>query len=350
MMIPSSLSIRDDAIRQSNNLARRNFAKEPHHDATALCFKAIHPDTGAELGFIRLLKDKGVLELTNYNAWLPGKSLGIGGTSKTGNEQMAGSHGEGYKVAALTMKKHGFDVNTKASECDWEFLVPAQGEKHEGILCADIKKRRPARILTAKNAYARRQAKEGSITLRQNVWEDVTFTIGKEFKSFVTEGDFQQWINVALDLDPPTQVLETGFGNIILDDRFKNKVFLKGILLEDLSASSTLKFGYDIAQGEIDRERRRLASNQQAYQLAQIWGAAIRKELTMLMEYVTMLQSNIQPGDVKSAEIYMSRETTKLIWHHLVNEDVEHKKFYYDKENASEVSTVHQKCHKQRGG
>ncbi|KAE9373627.1 hypothetical protein N431DRAFT_557673 [Stipitochalara longipes BDJ] len=334
----------EDAIRKTNNLGRKNFAKEPHHDTSMLCFKAIHLDTGAERGYIRLLKERGVLELTNYDAWLPGNSLNIGSTSKSGNDDMAGSHGEGYKLAALILKDQGFDVNIKASECDWEFFVPAEGDKHEGVLCIDIKKRASTRLQTAKNTYARKIDRNGPMTLRQNVWQDVTTQIGKQFKRSVTEEEFLQWIKCALDLDPPRRAVETPFGSIILDPKLSNKVFLKGIFLEDsttTTGSMTLKFGYNLPQGEVDGERRRLeVAQQQAYQLSQIWGAAIKFDRALLIEYISMLQSEIPPEDVRSATSYMSGATARLVWQYLVEENSEKKKFYYNIENATEVEVI----------
>jgi hypothetical protein len=58
-----------------------------------------------------------------------------------------------------------------------------------------------------------------------------------------------------------------------------------------------------------------------------------------------MLQSNDPPADIQSAKDYMSRKTATLLWQHLVKDDPEYKKFYYDKERVGEVSTVNQKCH-----
>jgi hypothetical protein len=228
----SSLSFRDDAIRESNNLGKRAFAKQYRNNVTALCFNAVHPDSGAELGYIRRLKKSGIVEMTNYNSWLSGKSLGIGGTSRKGQDHLAGDHGEGYKLAVLTLMRHDYAVSIKASKCDWKFKIPAKGQSHAGVLCVDIKPKNDTKIQELKDAYARKNPKNRKITLRKNVWEDVTFKIGTRGGRAVTEEDFQQWIRVALDLDPPTRVLDTVHGTILLEARFKNKMFLKGILLE----------------------------------------------------------------------------------------------------------------------
>jgi len=79
---------------------------------------AIHPYTNRELGFIRYSKRAGVVDLTNYNSQLSGDSLGMGYSSKVRQEHLAGQHGEGYKLAALTLVRNGFRVAIKASKCD----------------------------------------------------------------------------------------------------------------------------------------------------------------------------------------------------------------------------------------
>jgi hypothetical protein len=62
------------------------------------------------LGFIRFDKLRGTLELTNFNAKLPRKALLLGASSKQNQDSMAGTHGEGFKVASLVMVRNGYQV------------------------------------------------------------------------------------------------------------------------------------------------------------------------------------------------------------------------------------------------
>jgi len=234
---------RDDAIREANDLGRRHFDKLRHDDKQTLCFRAVYPDNGADLGFIRLKKRSGILELTNYNARLKGESLGIGGTSKEVKTHLAGRHGEGYKIAAAVLMQHKYAVIIKASDCVWYGVVPAKGKRHGELLCFDIKKKSAAELQKAKETYAKKTSGGAKVSLRQNVWEDVTVTIGvlgikgRPPGRSVTKEDFLRWIEFGLDLDPPTKIIKTDFGSILFDENHQNRLYLKGILLKDGAGS-----------------------------------------------------------------------------------------------------------------
>jgi hypothetical protein len=106
---------RKDAITETSTLERRNFRliiKELEGEYPA---EAYHPDSGKLLGFVRYLDDKGTLELTNFRARLSRKTLDLGVTSKRKEERLAGTHGEGFKVASLVMARHGYQVRFEAS-------------------------------------------------------------------------------------------------------------------------------------------------------------------------------------------------------------------------------------------
>jgi hypothetical protein len=91
-------------MRESNNLQTQTPIKQRHDDKNGTIVRAFHPVTDVELGFIRFNENRGILQLTNYNARMNFKSLGIGGTTKKDKQHLAGSHGEGYKIAAAVLK------------------------------------------------------------------------------------------------------------------------------------------------------------------------------------------------------------------------------------------------------
>jgi len=338
---------RRDAIKESNGLGSRKFITKTQDDINYLLFIAIHPDKRTEIGYIRFWKKKGIVELTNYNAWLSGKTLGTGSTSKIGKDHLAGRHGEGDKVAALALFREGYSVRIKASGCDWEFFEAAEGTKDEGELCVYIKPRNAKNLQQLKDSHAKRVS-QGRTRLRKgNIWEDVTFEIGGGKGLLVVEAEFLKWIKLALELDPPSQpsqVHETRRGSLILDPKFSNKMFLKGILLEESSSASTrFEFGYNLFQGRVDRDRKRLSSSEEQGQLlAEIWEEAIEKDATLLTVYVKMLQSHPAPVDVALAEDYISLQTARKIWRYLLDEDPERKVFYYDSRRGEKVCYARQ--------
>ncbi|KAF4630319.1 hypothetical protein G7Y89_g7815 [Cudoniella acicularis] len=225
-----------DSIIETNKLEGRKFIKRPEDKQGFIIFKELHPDSKKELGYIKWSSGAGTVEITNYNARLSGKSLGLGVTSKQKKPYLAGTHGEGYKIACLTLME----------QC--------------------------------------------------------------------------------LDLEPPSKSIETTKGSIILDRGFSNQMYPKGILLERRKRAKEFKFGYNLAQGEINRDREAVAEI-----LADIWAQAIQSdEATTLKEYFTMLQEDRAWADVKYASDIISEEMAKRIRQYLRDKDADNKLFYYN--------------------
>ncbi|KAI9781879.1 MAG: hypothetical protein M1839_005673 [Geoglossum umbratile] len=323
-----------DAIKDSNGLESRKFTTKPQHGNKFMLFVAIHPDEETELGYIRFSKGRkgnGTVELTNYNAWLSGTTIGIGSTSKAGKDYLAGHHGEGYKMAAMALLREGYQVEIKASGCVWKFFEAPQDKKYAGELCVCIKTKGAKHIQDLKDKYSMRISK-GKRFRRGNIWEDVTFNINGSERATVTEAIFQEWTKLALELDPPSEILETRRGSLILDPRFGDKVFLKGILLEEGCFSLTpFQYGYNLSQGRVDRDRKSLSNpEEQAQLLAEVWAEVVEGGATLLTRYVDMLQSDPHPADIAHTKHIISEQTARKIWQHLLDGDPERKAFYYD--------------------
>jgi hypothetical protein len=67
------------------------------------------------LGYIRIDKKSGNLDMTNYEAHLTRENLSIGGSTKGKNSKLAGAHGEGLKAACLVMVRNGHPVKFETS-------------------------------------------------------------------------------------------------------------------------------------------------------------------------------------------------------------------------------------------
>lgn len=79
---------------------------------------------GHYLGYIKYTgKDgKGTVELTNRKATLQPKNLRIRNTSKKLDENQAGAHGEGLKVALLILvRRHNHRIRCRTGGFDWLF-------------------------------------------------------------------------------------------------------------------------------------------------------------------------------------------------------------------------------------
>jgi hypothetical protein len=107
---------------------------ENEYFATALRRTHTYRDEPGELlGFIRYSKAKGTLELTNFKAQLERKALDLGFTTKREKKQLAGTHGEGFKVASLVMLRGGHQVRYEASKYRWTFRF--DGSKSDQLYC-----------------------------------------------------------------------------------------------------------------------------------------------------------------------------------------------------------------------
>ena len=172
-----------------------------------MCFLAKHPDTGEELGYIQFIENRGILEFANYRAQLSGDTLGIGSSDKKEKSYLAGGHGEGYKLAALTLTGEGFKIYVKASRCEWNFYMAPAGKKHVGFVCVKLVPRNN-NVLEANKRAAKKRELVGTPKSRNataNIWEDASFQIkgrkmeGDKIKSILTKEEVLKWTELAVD-------------------------------------------------------------------------------------------------------------------------------------------------------
>jgi hypothetical protein len=331
------LQNRKDAIKETSKLYKRDFTvlDRGFNLKDVYIVEARHPDTTALLGFIRW--EKGKLEFANFGAHLSRKTLNLGATTKFANNDMAGTHGEGFKVGSLVMVRTGYTVRYEASGFFWNFKL--RGQYLDLFYCM-LNPMKPEALKKKMEKYQLEGKKGLPRPLRANIWEDVAVTIGKLYGGKAIEkDDFLKWIKVALDLDPPSKMLRTGYGNLILDKEFSGRIYLKGLLMEGCSSVKSFKFGYNFFQGEVNRDRQRLTNaREEAKMLGSIWGEAIQlDEAATLPQLVDMLQSDNSYADVDLAEDNMSEHTAKKVWRYLLGQDVERKRFYYYVEHGDKV-------------
>jgi hypothetical protein len=92
--------------------------------------EARHPDTGELLGFVRYKEKDGMLELTNFKARLSRVTLDLGVTSKREKAHLAGTHGEGFKIAALVIVREGYQARLETSSYYWRFTFAGPSKSH----------------------------------------------------------------------------------------------------------------------------------------------------------------------------------------------------------------------------
>lgn len=336
--------LRRDALIQSFGLDPRSFSpswkdlkgeiqitvREPH--AT--------PDKGQLLGYIKFHKNTGRLDLVNFNARLTPDDFSLGVSTKRGSESTAGHHGEGFKLAALSLHRLNHCVRICASSYTWNFYF---GGTNRSSLYVRQRPVKQGKIEKAQVAYATRMTAGKPRYLRANAWEDVSVEIRKRpgGKRIETE-EFLSWVSVALDLKGPTShnlIVKTDRGDLILDEVFAGCLYLKGLLLSDTNNTSRpFRFGYNFVEGKVDRDRRQMKdSSEEANILASIWEHAIqhggKQELESLID---IFQKYPFHRDIREAQDKFTYSAARAIWAHLVSskEGI----FYYNEKTGEKVS------------
>lgn len=301
------------------------------------------------LGFLRYSKKDGSLQLTNFNSHLTREALGLGFTTKRKKLNLAGTHGEGFKVASLVMVNKGYQVRIEASRFYWKFKY-FQNNPYNLYCVLSAASEKKIQKESEKQRYNRVRGLPRGIT--GNIWEDVTVRIGKVYRPWSESAsikfeDFQSWLKVSLDLERPSNVIKTSHGSLILDPEFQGRLYLRGLLLE-INDPLTMKdrrfrFAYNLVDGKVNRDRQRLTSSaEEAQGFALIWKQAIEKKPDdTLHAYIELLREDDRWADVNGAKDCIDEVTAKAIWQYHLGEDPDRKRFYYDHKSGQHVRNIH---------
>jgi hypothetical protein len=295
------------------------------------------PKQGELLGYILFKAGDGSLELANFKAQLYPEHLSLGVSTKRQNNTAAGYHGEGFKLAALVLRRCDYRITISASSCHWNFHF--RGKVHP-TLSAVQTPISGERIRSLQESSAAKLL-QGSRGLEANAWEDVSVKIwkGKDGKG-VEIDEFLSWVSAVLDLEgpPSTDIVSTDKGQLILDKAFSGRLYLKGLLLSDTSTRrKPFNFGYNFLEGRVDRDRKQLRdAADEADTLAGIWEHAIQNRRADVLEHVIgMFQNCPSCRDIGEAQHSFTYSTAKTIWTHLISN--RENSFYYNEKLGDKV-------------
>ncbi|KAF2180943.1 hypothetical protein K469DRAFT_671927 [Zopfia rhizophila CBS 207.26] len=340
-----------DAIIASYDLEPRNFKPELKEtgDQIQITVHRPHPsgprNSSMELlGYIRFRKKAGCVELANFKAQLNMEHLLLGRTTKRGHDRFAGHHGEGFKIASLVMRRNEHAVRYAASSYYWNFRF----RRRSPTLSCILSRANPEVLQRKKEAFSTRVAAGARRGLTSNIWEDVIVRISKargECGSKVTEADFRSWLDVTLDINrpPPSDFIETCYGDMILDARFSGQIYLKGLRVPgDGGDGRVYIFGYNFHRGQIDRDRRKLGNAQEETRMiANIWEQAmIARGDEVVDSYIKLFRDHEHSLDINLADRTVSRSAAQAIWNRLRTSFPD--AFFYPEKVSSDFGRVDQ--------
>ncbi|KAF2497546.1 hypothetical protein BU16DRAFT_317363 [Lophium mytilinum] len=362
-----------DGIVRSFNINLSDFRTEKQTLKTQIIIRAINPHTKCLMGYIQFKWDKnelGTLQIVNFNASLHKDHLKTGGTTKAHNDgTQSGQYGEGMKIAALAMRRYpqNHTVRILSSCFKWNFKFNSKVE----LTCSLTKEKEDTlRRLKTKEEDRKNEGKPRG--LKANIWEDVAVLIGsgrsertqdeqdkrKKKSDKIHLSDFKNWLEVSIDIAPPTNIIRTREGDLILE--YVNKAYLKGLLLPNASVSGKpLRYGYNFRNGETSLDRASMTfAHEEASIIAGIWGEAlsadgdILTETSLVAKYTQLLEESFSGckryADVHDADSYASRSTVKKVWTYKlspVNYRNGKAPFYYNQaDSSSDAASIIRDC------
>lgn len=308
------------------------------------------------LGFVRFKgRDRaGTVELANLNARLHPEHLQIGGTTKRGDENQAGAHGEGINLSALVFMRKNIHVRYQSTGFNWNFNFRNK--------CLAFSVHRID--MTREEARQPRKSTSKIVTPGVVADRDIKLIIGESRRGRdekglqvkrgpVQQAAFESWTKVALFLpqhdNEDTGVISTYHGDLLTADNHRGKLYLKGLLLCEsnkfASASLTgrpLRFGYNFAGGHTNRDRRSVKNaSEESRAMCDILSGAIKKKPEMIGSLVDILNTTeTDSADIAWAEKYWPKDVGLLIRGYLLREEFANR-WLYCGEDMNKVQGPH---------
>ncbi|KAK0737992.1 hypothetical protein B0T18DRAFT_440912 [Schizothecium vesticola] len=241
-----------DGIIRSFQIAERDFCVLREEKAsgrgTEIVYKVLRigpSDSKEWLGYIRFTTrdggSVGTVELTNRAAMLQPRHLDLGGTTKAGDSNQAGAHGEGLKLALLVLMRgrQNHSIRCRSGGFNWKFNFTTRGR----LVCR-LRRMSPQAIQKAED-QARRLSERTLLPFAAKPAGDVQFVIGETYKgrdewgnsvrrSGVTRQEFDDWTKAALFLCENAgdgAIVSTEYGDLLTDSQLRGNIYLKGLLL-----------------------------------------------------------------------------------------------------------------------
>ena len=199
------------------------------------------------------------LRVSNVGAKLDTKVWLLGQSGKRDGGDYRGQHGEGLKLACLVLARRGHDVKIVNGDESWTPKIEAS-DQFAG-----------AEVLTIYTH--KRQNDSGAFTVEIGNITKEAWTLMKERFLF---------------LNKPEKAIDTNYANVLMDEKFKGQVFVKGIWVQ---TNPDFRYGYDFKSIQTDRDRRMVSSWDMKYYAAKALEEAMTSNYLPAETVVDLLAS-----------------------------------------------------------
>ncbi|KAI2914145.1 hypothetical protein CBS147321_8029 [Aspergillus niger] len=248
----------------------KSFAVEDtfHHEHEEtrnwITVKALIPTWPGYMGFIRYSKTTGTITFINADALLL-QSTDNNHTPETENFTNDTTfffrfQNERLKAVAYVLLRSGFNIQITSQKYIWTFNIPS---------IADSSPKIPNLLSCTVNTLngTHKPTTPTTTPYQPRPAHDLTITITSshpQIPLLLPPHTFRTWLRVSLHLTPKppsANIIPTPHGDILLDPEFSGTLYLRGILLPELSFDRCrYKYGYNLHYGIPTTSGRRLAS------------------------------------------------------------------------------------------
>lgn len=198
------------------------------------------------------------LRIENDGVVLPLPSLLLGFTSKADTD-LRGYHGEGYKIGTLALIRAGHPVKIRSGDEVWIPSIEYSKKFLADVLVFNIKK--------GNKAAKRVRVEIGNVT--KDEWE-----VMKKLFLFLDRRASNE------------KQITTQYGDLLLDEAHRGKIFVKGIYVQ----SGILSYGYNFNDATLDRDRKLVQHWEQKYKTSWIWKEAAAKRPDLINIFLQLVE------------------------------------------------------------
>lgn len=211
------------------------------------------------------------LRIENDGAILPHEALLLGHTTKVGREELIGRFGEGLKLGILALVRAGMPVKIRSGSEVWVPTIQRSEKFNADVLVFDVQ--------GGRKPENRVRIEVGGVS--KDVWEGA------------------KWKFRFLSKDSENTAVSTPSGTLLLGEKMKGHIFMKGIYV---STDAKLEYGYDLARGELDRDRKMVDQYDFMFRARDILAEANAKRPDLLSGFVAALEKG--SPDVRGFDTY----------------------------------------------
>lgn len=235
------------------------------------------------------------LTITNRGAKLPISSLVLGGSSKRDMENQIGHEGEGYKLALVVLLRKGYDVTILNSDKEW---LPS----------FEFSEKFNSKILTIHSRSIEDTNKVSFII--KGITQDVYNDLYNYFPCI--DDDFGE-------------IVDCETGSILLDERFKGKMFVEGLYIQ---TDDNFEYGYNFNSDVVELDRDRKAINY--YELRSLTAKSFATAESCHPKLFKAISSSVV--DVRDIEDVIDEASDDFL--------MEYRDMFYEKKNLEENTLV----------